>query len=101
MPNVHHGHAPGHIRETFLSAEEAFIGWRPGEPEPMVKCEDDYMAREIPISQACRLVWHCRDQLPALEREQLSYVLPDMRGATYAAAARSMLAAIKVRRQAV
>jgi hypothetical protein len=91
------GHYPGHVRETFADAIEAYVRWQPNEPEPMVDFEVNYEARQIPISKACGLVWNCSDIMPSLlwsivERTDL---LEDVRHRTYGAVARAMHARIK------
>src|SRR5207249_8492971 len=65
------GHCPGHVRDTFLAAIEAYLDWSPGEPEPTVEHEVGYVPRQIPISAACRLVWNCSDCLPGQVADQL------------------------------
>jgi hypothetical protein len=42
MPRLRNGHAPGHVRETFCNAIEAFMAWNDSGPEPTVECEDCY-----------------------------------------------------------
>jgi hypothetical protein len=32
MPLLRCGHAPGHVRDMFLEAIEAYRAWQPGEP---------------------------------------------------------------------
>ena len=91
----HHGHAPGHIRETFLDAVDAFMAWNDGEPEPTVEFEVRYVPRQIPISKACSLVWNCTDVVPGVTFNELADVL-DIKRHTYAACARAMLAKIKL-----
>ena len=88
------GHAPGHVRETFGNAIDAYMAWNVGEPEPTVEHEVNYVPREIPISKACTLVWNCTDIMPGVEYRRLCEVL-DVKRQTYAACARAMLAAIK------
>ena len=58
-------HAPGHVREMFLEAIDAFANWNEGEPEPTVTYEINYERREVTISQACGLLWNCKDVLPS------------------------------------
>jgi hypothetical protein len=58
---LRHGHAPGHVRDMFLDAIEAYRAWQPGEPEPKVEFEVRYQPRLISISQACRLLWNRTD----------------------------------------
>ena len=52
------GHAPVHVRETFVKAVDEFL---PGEAEPVVEHEVNREPRPIPISRACTLVWNCTD----------------------------------------
>ena len=93
---MHNGHAPGHIRETFAEAIDAFAGWSPGEPLPTVTREIYYVPHEISLAEACGLVWNCTDILPGvavtLLRDDCGLSLQRR---TYAAAARAMLAALK------
>jgi hypothetical protein len=93
------GHAPGHIRETFLEATNAYSDWSfsDGGPLPTVTREIRCEPHQISIAEACRLVWNCTDILPGVAfntvaDEQLG--LP-IRRRTYAAAARAMLNALK------
>jgi len=58
------GHYPGHVRDLFNDAIEAYRDWKNGDPEPTVTAEIHYKPHEIPISQVCGLLWHCTDQLP-------------------------------------
>lgn len=89
------GHAPGHVRETFCCAIDAFLEWKPGDPEPVVEYEIDYEPRLIPISRACTLVWNCNDIMPDLGFRQLrDDAQLDMKKRTYAACARAMHTAI-------
>lgn len=67
--NVHNtslrqGHAPGHVRETFVKAVDEFLNWKSGDAEPVVEHEVDYEPRSILISRACTLVWNCTDVVP-------------------------------------
>jgi len=86
-------HAPGHVRDAFCAATEAFLKWTPGEPEPSVALDDWRNPRSVTVSEACGLVWNCRDILPALLFDELRGGLP-MRRQTYAACARAMKAAV-------
>jgi hypothetical protein len=64
MP-IYHGHAPGHVRDTFCNAVEAFHKWRAyGGPQPMVEFAFNHEPRAISLSDACGLVWNCTDTLP-------------------------------------
>ena len=94
---LRNGHAPRHVRETFGEAVEAFLAWKPGEPEPTVAFEVDQEATQIPISRACTLVWDCTDIVP----NRLFFSVTkgaglDVETRTYAACARAMHADIKV-----
>lgn len=88
-------HAPGHVRQTFLDAVDAFVAWKSGDPEPTVEFEVNYEPRQIPISKACGLVWSCRDIIPGIDYHQLTDCGMDIKRQTYAACARAMLAEIK------
>lgn len=94
MPN-YSGHAPGHVRRTFLDAVEAYPVWELGDPEPTVDFEVDWVPRAITISAACGLVWNCTDILPGISRRTLEDCSVVFRGCTYAAAAQALLSAIK------
>lgn len=92
----YNGHAPGHVRDTFLNAIEAFMSWNPGEPEPTVDFEIGHVPQPIAISKACRLLWHCNDILPGGDFNWLRDDAGlEIGRQTYAAAARAMHAAIK------
>jgi hypothetical protein len=98
---LRHGHAPGHVRETFCSAIDAFFEWEPGEPEPMVEYEINYESQRISISRACTLLWNCTDIMPGLDFQRLrDDAQLEMKMNTYAACARVMHAAILARKQA-
>ena len=56
-------HLPGHIRDAFHAAVEAFGEWDDGEPVPFVDFEVDGRGRRISLAQACGLVWGCTDML--------------------------------------
>lgn len=88
-------HAPGHIRQTFLNAIEAFMAWNTGEPEPTCEHEVKYEIVEIPISKACGMVWNCRDIMPGVDYRQLLDCGMDIKRQTYAACARAMMQRIK------
>ena len=82
------GHAPGHLRDAFCEAVQAFHDWRDG-PEPTVTLDD----AEVPISAVCGLLWNCSDTLPNHEFTALEDC--DIRAGSYAGAARAMKAAIE------
>jgi hypothetical protein len=88
----HHGHLPGHLRDTFRQAIEAFIACEPGAPLPLVPYEIRYRERLISIAEACRLVWHCTDILPGVVLADLQDCLSVAPASqTYAAAAHALL----------
>ena len=97
MPILRSGHATGHVRDAFLSAIDAYMDWEAGgEPEPTVKYEVQYVTRQIPISEACRLVWNCTDIMPGSAYYRLRDDAElEMKSSTYAACARAMYAVIK------
>jgi hypothetical protein len=87
------GHAPGHVRDAFCNAVEAFVAWKPGEPEPSVEYEVNHEPRQVPVSHMCGLLWNCTDILPGNYFHDLACDLKVGRQ-TYAAAARAMAAYI-------
>jgi hypothetical protein len=92
---LRHGHASGHVRETFCAAVDAFLNWKPGQAEPMVEYEVNYEPHLIPISRACTLVWNCTDIAPSvLVQELCDDAQLEMKSSTYAACARAIHAAI-------
>lgn len=96
MVKLRNGHAPGHVRNAFLAAVEAFVSWEVGEPEPTVEFEVNYEPRPIAISRACGLVWNCTDIIPGLEFNELrDGVGLEIGRRTYAACARAMMASIR------
>ena len=88
--NRHGGHAPGHVRDTFLAAVDAFAAWEDYEPEPTVELEIHYRPVTITVSQACGLLWNCSDILPNLVVSQLVDCNVTITRVTYAAAARAL-----------
>jgi hypothetical protein len=95
MPKLRYGHAPGHVRDTFGEAIEAFARWRAGTPEPLVNFEINYVPHAIPISRACGLVWNCTDIVPGCLFDELDAERLGIKRRTYAACARAMLAHIR------
>jgi hypothetical protein len=93
--NLGGGHCPGHVRDTFIAAIEAWLDWKPGEPEPKVEHEVNYVSRLVSLSNACGLVWNCTDILPGPWDDRLVGEGLPMKRRTYAAAARAMLDNIK------
>jgi hypothetical protein len=91
-----HGHLPGHIRDTFLTAIEAYIDADPGTPVPRIPFQINYRDRHISIAEACRLVWTCTDIMPGSAFDELVDHLDEAPGRrTYAAAARALLRAVR------
>jgi len=88
------GHCPGHVRDTFLAAIDAYLDWNDGDPEPTVEFEVNYEPRPILISKAARQVWNCSDVLPSLAVAALEDAGIEIGRRTYAAAARSMTRAM-------
>jgi len=90
--NARGGHCPGHVRDTFISALEAYEAWEDGKPEPTVEFEVDHEPRSITISQAAGLVWNCSDILPGSARFIIESTGLDalVKRWTYASAARAM-----------
>jgi len=91
-----HGHLPGHIRETFLAAIEAYEETTRGQRPPRIPHQINYRERRISIAEACGLVWSCTDIMPGPEFRSLCDCLSEEpQRQTYAAAARALLAALK------
>jgi len=95
MPRLRYGHAPGHVRDCFCSAVEAFAKRKNGEPEPTVEFEVNYVPRPVTISKACGLVWNCTDILPGWYARLLEDSGVEFRRQTYAAAVHAMLDKIR------
>jgi hypothetical protein len=93
-----HGHLPGHIRETFLAAIEAYEETAPEQRPPKIPHQINYRERQISIAEACGLVWNCTDIMPGAEFRSLCECLSEEpQRQTYAAAARALLAELKAR----
>ena len=83
------GHAPGHLREAFGNAVEAYDAWRPGEPEPVVEIDGE----QHTVGKVFGLLWCCTDILPGHLVGMVNDQLGDNLGLhTYAAAARALKA---------
>jgi hypothetical protein len=82
-------HFPGHYREMFLAAVEAFASWRDG-PEPTVEFEVGYEPKRITLSEACNKLWNCTDILPRYDADELTGCGIELRSRTYGAAARAI-----------
>ncbi|MCK1324208.1 MULTISPECIES: hypothetical protein [unclassified Bradyrhizobium] len=93
---LRHGHAPGHVRDTFTKAVEEFLNWKPGEAEPTVEHEVNYEPCSIPISRGCTLVWSCTDIVSGDLVDRLGSDL-ELKSRTYAACARAIHAEIRSR----
>jgi hypothetical protein len=90
------GHAPGHIRDMFLEAVEAFREWDGDGPEPTVELEVNYELQPIALSDACGILWNCPDILPGDAFNTLTGDCElELQRRTYAAAARAMKAALE------
>ncbi len=93
-----YGHLPGHVRDAFLEAVEAFEDWDPAgsKPPARVGYEIRHRPRQISVAEACGLVWGCTDILPGMVYRTLTEdVELDIKRQTYAAAARAMLQHLK------
>jgi hypothetical protein len=91
-----HGHAPGHIRECFGEALEAYHEWwlRGGEL-PTVTGEIRYVPHQISIAEACGLLWNCTDIMPGGGMDLVAEMELPVRRCTYAAVARAVLDQLK------
>ena len=94
-------HAPGHVREMFVEAMKSYYRWKDGGPEPTVTYEINYEPHEITISEACGILWNCKDILPGEDFQMLKDCGVEPKRQTYAAAAHAMLEAIKERSNAI
>lgn len=88
------GSLPLYIREVFHSAVEGFVYWHfytaPESPELTVCLDDEH--GEITLSQVCGLVWNCTNYLPTELMLRIEWITGEqMRGSTYACAARRLL----------
>jgi hypothetical protein len=91
---LRHGHAPGHVRGTFLNVVDEFFGWKPSQAEPVVEHEVNYQPHSTPISRACTLVWNCTDLVPGDILDSLRNAGLEIRSPTYAACARAVYAEV-------
>jgi hypothetical protein len=82
------GHAPGHVRDAFLTAFEVLDEWHGTGREPLVDFEINYEPVQITIGQACYLVSGCTDILPGGIRDQLEDF--GLKMGTYSAGAKAM-----------
>jgi hypothetical protein len=86
------GHAPGHIRDAFDDAIEAYQSWEDGEPEPCVEISDT----TIPITRVFHWLHNCNDIMPSTMCRRVDDLLPWLetcrQGSTYAMGARKLLA---------
>jgi hypothetical protein len=86
------GHAPGHLRDAFVAAVDAFEAWNDGEPEPIV--EVGYRETPITISAVFGLLWNCSDIMPGWLCQQIEDLMPHGRCSTYAQGVRLLKARI-------
>ena len=91
----YHGHYPGHWRDAFLEAIQAYRDWKPGQPEPTIEMELHYQTVHVPMSRVFGKLCHCTDVLPGSDFNQLAYYGIEPKRRSYAAAARALLAAMK------
>ena len=94
---LRHGHAAGHVRDTFLNTAEVYVDWvgqQLVDTEPHVSFEVDHRAQEVPISRACTSVWGCTDCIPGDVYRTLRDAGLKIGRQTYAACARAMRADI-------
>ena len=89
---VRGGHAPGHLRDAFVDAVDAYAAWKTGEPEPVV----DLGGANIPVSRVFGMLWCCTDVLPGHLADTVNDHLRGerLRRHTYAAAARALKATL-------
>ena len=85
---LRNGHAPGHVRDCFAEAVEAFYECKGIGPEPKVDFEINYEPTSITLSEACGLLWNCTDIMPGWMVDILQEY--DLKRVTYAGGARTM-----------
>ena len=95
---LRYGHAPGHVLDVARNGFEVWLNWDDAGSEPTVEYETHYVLREIPISKACGLVWNCTDIVPGHLFDALCDAGLDIKQRTYAACARAIAEAIKLRK---
>ncbi|UPJ25412.1 hypothetical protein [Bradyrhizobium sp. CW1] len=89
---LRHGHAPGHVRDTFTKAVEEFLNWKPGHGRARGQL------RTLFDTDLARLHagLDCTDMVSGDLVDRLSSDL-ELKSRTYAAYARAMLADIRLR----
>jgi hypothetical protein len=65
MPRLRNGHAPGHVRETFCNAIEAFMAWNDSGPSSM----RIVMANSMKIALALLALSVCAGCAPYYDRD--------------------------------
>jgi hypothetical protein len=63
--------AAEHRRAAFVNAVDAFADWDGSGPEPTVEFEGCEPPQRVTLSQACRLMWKCRDPMPGTMVDEL------------------------------
>jgi hypothetical protein len=83
-------------RDAFTEAIPAFTDWQPWEPEPKINLWVDFEPIEITISEACGLVWRCKERLPSHDFDRLLECGIKLKNVSYSAAARALRTANKI-----
>jgi hypothetical protein len=63
------GHAPGHLREAFCAAVDAYAAWEADDPIPEV--EVGYNEVPMRIDDVFGLMWNCTDVMPGILGQQI------------------------------
>lgn len=89
------GHCPGHIRDAFLGALDAYRDWDGFGAEPDIIVELGNEPQPVPISTVAKAVWNCSDILPgaAIDVLEDAGLIGAMSRRTYASAARALASA--------
>ncbi len=73
LPPLHEGHAPTFLHYAFQDALDAYEGWQPGAPEPVVECD----GKLTPISAVFGRMRSCTDILPVRVLDDVQAVVDD------------------------
>ena len=89
-------HYPGHLRDTFVRAFEAFIETG-GDPDAPVMHEVNYEETTITLRKAAGMMMHCTDTLPGMLYDELEGVFGSSFRSSYAGAGFAMLRSFRER----
>ena len=98
-------HAPGDLRDAFISAVEDLRSWRPGMQEIVIEVRE----QPVPLSVLCGLLWNCTDCLPGIDGSEVwafvercgdGYEAGQRASSSYGRAARALKPIFEGQRQA-